>query len=120
MPKCCAEMLCRNAVPKCCAEMIEAAEIRRDNPHVPAAIQFDRLFDSHQFHDPAGHVPVLHVKVAVFVPIRTVGAAEYAFDPVFLLNIEVRPLFRIRVVPENGHDRIAFVEDREPSVQVRH
>ncbi len=80
----------------------------------------EKLLNPHQFHDPAGDIPVLDVQVAVGVPVRTVRAAEDAFDPVFLRDVEIAPLFGIGIVPKHRHDRVALVQDHQSSVQVRH
>ena len=51
-----------------------------------------RLADANQLHDPAVHVPILHVEVAGLVPVGTVRAAEYAFDPLVLRDLVVHAL----------------------------
>jgi hypothetical protein len=43
----------------------------------------EELFDPHEFHDPAGDVPVLDVEIPGGVSVGAVRAAEDAFDPWF-------------------------------------
>ena len=45
--------------------------------------------DTNQLHDSTGHVPVLHVEVAVSIPVGSMRAAENTFDPFLLRNLEV-------------------------------
>jgi hypothetical protein len=58
---------------------------------------------SHEFHDAAVDIPVLYVKVAVFVPIGPMRSGEDAFYPVFLLNF-VQRLSGVGFVPKYGYD----------------
>jgi hypothetical protein len=55
-------------------------------------------FNADQFHDPTGDVPVLNIEVPFGIPVRSVGPAEDAFDPLVLGNVEVGPFGRIGVM----------------------
>jgi hypothetical protein len=57
-----------------------------------------RSFNSNQFHDPTCDIPVLNVEVPFGIPVRSVGPAEDAFDPLVLGNVEVGPFGRIGVM----------------------
>ena len=78
------------------------------------------LLHPHQFHDPAGDVPILHVEVAVFVPVRAVRAAEDSFFPLVLRNVVVLSQLRIGVVAQHGNDRVVLVENHHAAMQIGH
>src|SRR5690606_24404056 len=65
------------------------------------------------FHNAAGHVPILHIKIAILVPVRTMGAAEYTFDPLRLGYVVITAFLRIRISAEGGDDFVFAVDDGE-------
>src|SRR5262245_42664935 len=75
--------------------------------------------DAHELHDPTSDIPILHIQVAILVPIGAVCAAEDALDPLILRDIKVHPLGRVRVMAEYGNDRVALIENNHSPMQIR-
>jgi hypothetical protein len=78
----------------------------------------ESLFHTNQFDDAAGRVPILHVKIAIFIKVRSVSSAENALNPFFLRDAETSSELRVEVVTENRDDRVALVENYDSPVKV--
>ena len=74
------------------------------------------LSNAYQFHQTTGDVPVLNIQVAVFVPVRSVRAAEDPFDPLLLRYVVAATFRRIRIVAEHGDNLVALVQDHDSSL----
>ena len=45
-------------------------------------------------------------------------AAENALDPFLLRDVETAPDFAVRIVSQDGHDRVGFVENDDATVKI--